>query len=102
MIFLVVQLLTGVGLIFTPHNQYIRDDFGKYWWLQTSMLLFVIAGGIASGYNLPRIRKALEASEAGDTTTAATLLAPVEKITGPILGVLGAIIIVLMVWQPHA
>jgi hypothetical protein len=101
MIFLVVQLLTGVGLIFTDELQYIRDDFGKYWWLQTSMLLFVIAGGIASGYNMPRVRKALEASEAGDQTAAAAILAPIEKITGPLLGVIGVLIIILMVWQPH-
>jgi hypothetical protein len=99
-IFVVVQLVSGVGLIFTDQLQYIRDDFGSYWWLHLSMLLFLIAAGIGTGFNLPRTRKALAASSAGDTGTAEALLAPVEKVTGPVLGVLGTVIIVLMVWQP--
>ena len=99
-IFVVVQLVTGVGLIFTDELTYIRDDFGRHWWLHLSMTLFVIAAGIGTGYNLPRTRKALAASSAGDTATAEALMAPVEKVTGPLLGVMGSVIIVLMVWQP--
>jgi hypothetical protein len=102
MIFLVVQALTGVGLIFSDGGIGLRNNFGKNWWLQLSMTLFIIAGGIGSGYNMPRVRKALEASEAGNEAEARTLLAPVEKVTGPLLGVIGAIIIVLMVWRPGA
>ena len=100
-IFVVVQLATGVGLIFTDELQYLRDDFGSYWWLHVSMLLFLIAAGIGTGFNLPRTRQALAASTAGDTDRAEALLAPVEKVTGPVLGLLGTVIIVLMVWQPR-
>src|SRR5664279_630346 len=57
MIFLVVQLLTGVGIIFSSHEAGLRDNFGKNWWLQLSMTLFIIAAGIGSGYNTPRVRK---------------------------------------------
>jgi hypothetical protein len=99
-IFVVVQLITGVGLIFTDELQYIRDDFGHYWWLQLSIALFLVAAGIGTGYNAPRVRQALAATEAGDQETAARLMEPVEKITGPVLGVLATVIIVLMVWQP--
>jgi hypothetical protein len=102
MIFVVIQLVSGLGLIFTDELQYVRDDFGSHWWLYVSMVLFVIAAGIGTGLNLPRTRQALEASSAGDTARAQELLDPIEKVTGPLLGVLGTVIIVLMVWQPTA
>jgi hypothetical protein len=100
MIFLVVQLLTGVGIIFSSHEAGLRDNFGKNWWLQLSMTLFIIAAGIGSGYNTPRVRKALEASEAGDQAAAKTFLQPVEKFTAPLLSVIMAVIVILMIWKP--
>jgi hypothetical protein len=99
-LFVVVQLVTGLGLIFTDELEYLREDFGNQWWLWVSMVLFVVAAGIGTGFNVPRTRKALEASAAGDSETAAKLIEPMEKITGPLLGVIGTVIIVLMVWQP--
>jgi hypothetical protein len=101
-IFVVVQLVTGLGLLFSDEMQYARDDFGGQWWLWVSVLLFLVAAGIGTGYNAPRYRKALAASKAGDQSTAAKLLEPCEKITGPILGVIAVVIIVLMVWRPTA
>ncbi len=101
-LFVVVQLVSGLGLLFTDELEYLRDDFGAQWWLWVSMILFVVAAGIGTGYNVPRTRKALEASAAGDTETATKLLEPMEKVTGPLLGVLGTVIIVLMVWRPSA
>jgi len=55
---------------------------------------------VASGYNAPRIRKAYEASEAGDQATATTLLEPLEKFTAPLVSVLMVVIVVLMIWKP--
>jgi hypothetical protein len=102
MVFVVVQLVSGLGLIFTDELEYLRSDFASQWWLYVSMVLFVIAAGIGTGFNLPRTRQALEASQAGDAAKAQELLAPVEKVTGPLLGLVGTVIIVLMVWQPSA
>lgn len=101
-VFAVVQLVTGLGLIFTDELGYVRDDFLAHWWLWVSMVLFVIAAGIGTGFNAPRVRKAIAASAAGNSAEAEELLAPVDKVTGPILGVVGTVIIVLMVWQPSA
>jgi hypothetical protein len=102
MIFVVLQLVTGLGLIFSDELSYVRDDFGGHWWLWVSIVLFVVAAGIGTGYNAPRYRQALAAAEAGDQSTAATLLQPVEKVTGPLLGLLAVVIIILMVWRPTA
>jgi hypothetical protein len=99
-LFVVVQLITGVGLIFTDEGSYLRNDFGHNWWLGLSIVLFLVAAGIGTGYNAPRVRQALAASEAGDREGAARLMEPVEKITGPVLGLLATVIIVLMVWKP--
>jgi hypothetical protein len=102
MIFVVAQLVTGLGLIFSDELSYVRDDVGRQWWLWVSILLFVVAAGIGTGYNAPRYRQALAAAEAGDQSAAAALLQPVEKVTGPLLGLLAVVIIVLMVWRPTA
>jgi len=100
--FAVVQLVTGLGLIFTDELEYVRSDFLGQWWLWSSMALFVIAAGIGTGFNAPRVRKAVAASAAGNSAEAEELLAPIDKVTGPILGVMATVIIVLMVWQPSA
>jgi len=97
-IFFVVQLFTGIWLILEADFA----SFGKQVWLHTSILLFVIAAGLSTGFQMPRVRKALAASERGDAAEVARLLRPAEKVVGPILGVLMVVIVVLMVWQPVA
>ena len=59
LLFVVVQLVTGLGLIFTDELEYVRADFGGQWWLWVSMALFVVAAGVGTGFNAPRIRKAV-------------------------------------------
>lgn len=96
---LVLQLFTGTALMMAPRFDGI---LGKQVWLHTSFLLFLIAAGVATGFNLPRTKKALRAAEGGDQVLTARLLSPVEKITGPLVSLLMVLIVLLMVWQPTA
>jgi len=96
---LLAQLLTGAWLMLDSKYDEI---LGKQMWLHTSFLFWLIAGSLASGFNLPRSKKALAAAEAGDASRSAALLAPVEKFTGPAVAILTVLIVLLMVWKPVA
>jgi uncharacterized membrane protein len=95
---LVVILVTGVGLI--SESPAVKGHFGDAHWLHLAIALFVVLAGLASGFALPRSRQALRAAEAGDGAGVRRLLDPLDKVVGPILAVLTAVIVYLMLAKP--
>lgn len=95
---LVVILVTGIGLI--SESPVVKHHFGDAKWLHLSITLFVILAGLATGYAGPRMKKAVKAGQAGDGAEVRRLLDPLDKIVGPILGVLTAVIVYLMLAKP--
>ena len=96
--FVVVALVTGIGLIST--SPVVKDNFGEARWLHIAITLFLINAGLGTGYAGPRMRKAVKAAEAGDTAEVRRLLDPLDKVVGPILGVVAAAIVYLMLIKP--
>ena len=96
--FVVVALVTGIGLIST--SPLVKDDFGEAKWLHIAITLFLVAAGLSTGYAAPRMRKAVKAGEAGDTAEVRRLLDPLDKVVGPVLGLLTAAILYLMLIKP--
>ena len=96
--FAVVALVTGIGLIST--SPVVKDNFGEARWLHIAITLFLISAGLGTGYAGPRMRKAVKAGEAGDTAEVHRLLDPLDKVVGPILGLLAAAILYLMLIKP--
>ena len=95
---LVLILVTGVGLI--SDSPAVKHHFGDAHWLHLAIALFVVLAGLGTGFAAPRMRKAVKAGEAGDTAEVRRLLDPLDKVVGPILGVLGAVIVYLMLIKP--
>jgi uncharacterized membrane protein len=95
---LAVILVTGLGLI--SESPSVKGHFGDAHWLHLSIALFVVLAGLGTGYAAPRMRKAARAAEGGDGTEVRRLLDPLDRIVGPILGVLGAVIVYLMLIKP--
>jgi uncharacterized membrane protein len=95
---LVVILVTGVGLI--SQSPAVKGHFGDAHWLHLAIALFVVLAGLATGFAGPRARKAVSAAEAGDGAGVRRLLDPLDKVVGPILGVLTAVIVYLMLAKP--
>jgi uncharacterized membrane protein len=93
-----VILVTGIGLI--SNSPAVKGHFGDARWLHLAIALFVVLAGLGTGYAAPRMRKAVKAGEAGDTAEVRRLLDPLDKVVGPILGVLAAVIVYLMVIKP--
>jgi putative copper export protein len=93
-----VILVTGIGLIST--SPYVKGQFGDAHWLHLGIALFVVLAGLGTGYAAPRMRKAVSAAEAGDGAGVRSLLDPLDKVVGPILGLLGAVIVYLMLVKP--
>jgi len=93
-----VILVTGIGLIST--SPYVKGQFGDAHWLHLGIALFVVLAGLGTGYAAPRMRKAVTAAEAGDGAGVRRLLDPLDKVVGPILGLLGAVIVYLMLVKP--
>ena len=93
-----VILLTGLGLI--SESPAVSGRFGDARWLHIGITLFIVLAGLGTGYAAPRMRKAVKAGEAGDTAEVRRLLDPLDKVVGPILGVLGAAIVYLMLIKP--
>jgi len=91
-------LVTGLGLI--SESPVVKGHFGDAHWLHLSIALFVVLAGLGTGYAAPRMRKAVTAAEAGDSAGVHGLLDPLDKVVGPILGVLGAVIVYLMLIKP--
>jgi uncharacterized membrane protein len=95
---LVVILVTGIGLI--SSSPAVKHHFGDAHWLHLAIALFVVLAGLGTGYAAPRMRKAVTAGEAGDAAEVHRLLDPLDKVVGPILGLLGAAIVYLMLIKP--
>jgi uncharacterized membrane protein len=94
----VVILVTGLGLI--SDSPAVKGHFGDAHWLHLAIALFVVLAGLGTGYAGPRMRKAVQAGEAGDAAQVHRLLDPLDKVVGPILGVLVAVILYLMLVKP--
>jgi uncharacterized membrane protein len=94
-----VILVTGLGLISESPAVYI-GGFGEAKWLHISLGLFLIYAGLGTGFAAPRMRKAVAAAQAGDADGVRRLLDPLDKVVGPILGLLLAAILYLMLVKP--
>lgn len=96
--FTVVALATGAGLMST--SPLLEDRIGEAVWLHISVTLFLVFAGLGTGFVNPRMRKALKAAEAGDAAEVRRLMDPLDKVVGPVLGVLVAAILYLMLMKP--
>jgi hypothetical protein len=96
--FTVVALATGAGLMST--SPLVNDRVGEAVWLHIAITLFLIVAGLGTGYAGPRMKKAVKAGEAGDTAEVRRLLDPLDKVVGPIMGLLTAVILYLMLFKP--
>ena len=97
--FAVVALVTGAGLMST--SPLVNDRVSEAVWLHIAITLFLILAGIGTGYAGPRMRKAVTAGEAGDAAEVRRLLDPLDKVVGPIMGLLAAVILYLMLMKPE-
>jgi hypothetical protein len=96
--FTVVALATGAGLMST--SPLVNDRVSEAVWLHIAITLFLIVAGLGTGYAGPRMKKAVKAGEAGDTAEVRRLLDPLDKVVGPIMGLLTAVILYLMLIKP--
>ncbi len=97
--FFVVALVTGGALIgLSPVTK--DGGFKTAHWLHLGIALWFVAAGVLTGYITPRVRKAQTAAQAGDGAEVKRLLAPVDAVAGPLVGVLGAVIVYLMLAKP--
>jgi uncharacterized membrane protein SirB2 len=94
-----VILLTGLGLISESPAVFL-PGFGEARWLHIAITLFVIYAGLGTGFAAPRMRKAVTAAQAGNAVEVRRLLDPLDKVVGPILGLLLAAILYLMLIKP--
>jgi uncharacterized membrane protein len=95
---LFTQPLTGVLLIFESGRNH---NFFSHTWLWVALLLyaFIIYGSYL--INTPATHRMVDAMKAGTAGTPEFLKDLKKTQTlGPIFGVLGVIIVVLMVWKP--
>ena len=93
-----VILLTGVGLI--SESPFVIGGFGEARWLHIAITLFLVYAGLGTGFAAPRMRKAVGAAHAGNAAEVKRLLDPLDKVVGPILGLLLAAILYLMLVKP--
>ena len=93
-----VILVTGLGLI--SESPAVIGQFGDARWLHIGIALFVIYAGLGTGFAAPRMRKAVTAAQAGNSAEVRRLLDPLDKVVGPILGLLLAAILYLMLIKP--
>ena len=93
-----VILVTGLGLI--SESPAVIDRFGDARWLHISIALFIVYAGLGTGFAAPRMRKAVAAAQAGDAAAVRRLLDPLDKVVGPVLGLLLAAILYLMLIKP--
>ena len=96
--FVVVALVTGIGLIST--SPVVKDNFGEARWLHIAITLFLVYAGLGTGFAAPRMRKAVKAAQAGNGAEVKRLLDPLDKVVGPVLGLLFAAILYLMLIKP--
>ncbi|MEW6471634.1 MAG: hypothetical protein AB1679_05145 [Actinomycetota bacterium] len=96
--FTVVALATGAGLMST--SPLLEDRIGEAVWLHIAVTLFLIVAGLGTGFVNPRMRKAVKAAETGDAAEVRRFMDPVDKVVGPALSVLVAVILYLMLFKP--
>lgn len=99
-ILMTVQPLTGLLLIW---NRGLNDRFfsGERAWLIVSILAYIAAFLIALRVVDPALEKMIKLGKAGQGGSPEfAALSSVPQKFGPVLGVLGIAIIVLMVWKP--
>jgi uncharacterized membrane protein len=93
-----VILVTGLGLI--SESPAVIGQFGDARWLHIAIALFIVYAGLGTGFAAPRMRKAVAAAQAGDAAAVRRLLDPLDKVVGPVLGLLMAAILYLMLIKP--
>jgi uncharacterized membrane protein len=100
--FILIQPLTGAGLILTTHNLW-NPFHSANRWLFAAIVLFVVIFVLDMFVSAPRIRRMHKLAEAGDYDGEAFEkdLALLGKV-GPMLGILFLTITVLMIWKPGA
>lgn len=100
--FVLIQPLTGLGLILTTKDLWNPFD-ARNRWLFASILLFIvifIMDTFIAGPAITRMNKAAEAGDHGGDVFEKNL-AMLGKM-GPIFGILFVIITILMIWKPGA
>jgi uncharacterized membrane protein len=95
----VVQLVTGIGLIF---NRGLNHHFfsSERAWLIAGIGLYIAALGIASGVDVPAMGKLIHKAEAGQIDEEFGRLQKRVQMLGPVLTVLALGIMILMIWKP--
>jgi hypothetical protein len=94
-----VILLTGLGLI--SESPFVIGGFGEARWLHIAITLFIVYAGLGTGFAAPRMRKAVGAAQAGNAGEVKRLLDPLDKVVGPVMGLLLAVILYLMLAKPN-
>ncbi|HEX6380904.1 MAG TPA: hypothetical protein VF180_06650 [Acidimicrobiia bacterium] len=92
-------LLTGIGLVSESPAVHI-NGFDEARWLHIAITLFLVYAGLGTGFAGPRMRKAVKAAQAGNGAEVKRLLDPLDKVVGPVLGLLLAAILYLMLIKP--
>ncbi|HKY76475.1 MAG TPA: hypothetical protein VJS45_10055 [Acidimicrobiia bacterium] len=92
-------LLTGIGLVSESPAVYI-NGFDDARWLHIAITLFIVYAGLGTGFAGPRMRKAVKAAQSGNGVEVKRLLDPLDKVVGPVLGLLLAAILYLMLIKP--
>jgi hypothetical protein len=100
--FILIQPLTGAGLILTTHNLWNPFRSANRW-LFAAIVLFIVIFVLDFFVAAPAIRRMHALAEAGDYDSPAFEKdhAMLGKV-GPILGILFLTITVLMIWKPGA
>lgn len=91
-------LLTGIGLV--SESPVVIGRFDEARWLHIGITLFLVYAGLGTGFAGPRMRKAVRAAQAGNGAEVKRLLDPLDKVVGPVLGLLLAAILYLMLIKP--
>jgi uncharacterized membrane protein len=100
--FILIQPLTGVGLILTTRDLWNPFEAANRW-LFASIVLFAVIFILDFLVTAPAIRRMQKLAEAGDYDSPAFEkdLATLSKV-GPVFGILFVTITVLMIWKPGA
>lgn len=93
-----LQPVTGVLLIVETSRD---KNFFKSEWLLISIVAYIVIMILSYGVMGPGLHKMIGMAKGGQAQTPEfAALAKTQQKVGPILGVLGVLIIVLMVWKP--
>jgi uncharacterized membrane protein len=95
----VVQLVSGIGLIYNRHLDagFFHSDRA---WLLAGIGLYIVALGLAMGVDVPAMGKLIHKAEAGQIDDEFGRLQKRVQKLGPVLTVLALGIMILMIWKP--